>query len=254
LTFKGILKLIMWVGGDNAKKYRSSMVSILQRYYAGDDSLMEDIEANAQSTGPVQQLARASLAAEESDALELPFKKRRMELQLAREEAEIEARIIANRAAEHENEAKRQAAEHENEAKRLANLATKREHLSDITAKYRELCLDTVMDERARLMLKDNFLNMATLNGQALLANENTKPISLSLVAEKLGMRLPANELISIGQEIKKRYVERKGQPPPKHEQLCGGRVTLVNTYTEADRPLLEEVLRWHAERRSIER
>ena len=240
LTFKGILKLIMWVGGENAKKYRSSMVSILQRYYAGDGSLLDDVEANAQSAGPVQQMARASLAAEaapvESDALELPFKKRRMELQLAREEAEVEAKRIANRAAEHENE-----------TKRLANLATKREHLSDVTDKYKALCMDTVMDERARLMLKDNFLNMATLNGQALLANEDSKPISLSLVAENLEMRLPASELISIGQEVKKRYVERHGRPPTKHDQLCGGRVTSVNSYTEADRPLLEEVLRWHA-------
>jgi hypothetical protein len=210
-------------------------------------------------------MARASIAAEavpvEPNALELPFRKRRMELQLAREEVEVEAKRIANRAAEHENEAKQianraaelqnearaKAAEHENETKRLANLATKREHLSDVTDKYKALCVDTVMDERARLMLKDNFLNMAALNEKALLVNEDSKPISLSQVAEKLGMRLPASELISIGQEVKKRYVERHGRPPTKHDQMCGGRVTSVNSYTEADRPLLEEVLRWHA-------
>jgi hypothetical protein len=265
ITFKGALKLIMKISGDHAKKHRSTMVSILQRYYAGDGSLLEDLEANAQSAGPVQQMARASIAAEavpvEPNALELPFRKRRMELQLAREEVEVEAKRIANRAAEHENEAKQianraaelqnearaKAAEHENETKRLANLATKREHLSDVTDKYKALCVDTVMDERARLMLKDNFLNMAALNEKALLVNEDSKPISLSQVAEKLGMRLPASELISIGQEVKKRYVERHGRPPTKHDQMCGGRVTSVNSYTEADRPLLEEVLRWHA-------
>lgn len=43
ITFKGALKLVMWIGGENAKIYRSAMVSILQRYYAGDRSLMEEV-------------------------------------------------------------------------------------------------------------------------------------------------------------------------------------------------------------------
>ena len=97
ITFKGALKLVQWVGGENAEKYRSAMVSILQRYYAGDGSLLEEVEANAQSSGPIQQMARESLAAEkavedEEEALSLPFKKRRMELDMARMEAEGEAR------------------------------------------------------------------------------------------------------------------------------------------------------------------
>ena len=31
--------------------------------------------------------------------------------------------------------------------------------------------------------------------------------------------------------------------PPYKHDQLCDGRVTLVNSYTEQDRPLVTEAL-----------
>jgi hypothetical protein len=30
---------------------------------------------------------------------------------------------------------------------------------------------------------------------------------------------------------------------PPKHEQVCDGRVTRVNSYTERDRDLVEEAL-----------
>lgn len=232
ISFKGALKLVMWIGGEKAKSYRSAMVNILQRYYAGDGSLMDEVEANAQSAGPVQQLARASLVAEaaplpEEDALELPFKKRRMELAMAREEAEIKARQIANRAAE-------------------------REHLSLVVSDYRALCLDKEMDDRARLILKDNFLNMAMLSGsgQALLTDGCSKPISLSLVADEMKLKLSTPELISLGQELKKRYLELHGKPPSKHEQLCGGRVTLVNTYMESDRPLVEQVLRRHAEGR----
>ena len=228
ITFKGVLKLVMLVSGQKAALYRSAMVKILQKYYAGDSSLLEEVETNAQSAGPIQQMARASLVAEavpvEDEALSLPFKKRKMELEMARMEAEVKAKQTTNRAAE-------------------------LELLQACTTSYRELCEDRVMDERARLILKDNFLNMAMLQGSAgggpgLITNG--KPISLSLVAHELGMKIANNDLISIGQELKKRYVDKHGKPPPKHEQLCGGRATLVNTYMEGDRTLLEDVLKWH--------
>ena len=36
ISFKGALKLVMWISGANARKYRATMVEILSRYYAGD--------------------------------------------------------------------------------------------------------------------------------------------------------------------------------------------------------------------------
>ena len=239
ITFKGVLKLIMLVSGQKAALYRSAMVKILQKYYAGDGSLLEEVQANAQSTGPIQQMARASLVAdavpEVSEEIYLPFKRKLAELEVAKRETEVQATKIANRAAE------------------LANLSMERdsarEHLTKIKDSYRELCVDTVMDERARLILKDNFLNMAMLQGPGRLLGNGPiqdKPISLSLVVGELGMKIPTNELISIGAELKKRYVEKHGKEPSKHEQLCGGRITKVNSYMESDRPMVEEVLRWH--------
>jgi choline kinase len=182
-----------------------------------------------------------------------------LELQLAREEAALvsiqhdnDAKRIANQAAEHDSDAKKianQAAEHENEARRLANAMTKRDYVSDVAEKYRDLCGDTVMDERARLMLKDNFLNMAAHEGgKALIADGSSQPISLSLVADEMKVKLSSGELISLGQEVRRRYVEAHGKPPSKHEQLCGGRVTLVNSYFAADKPMIEAVLRAHVE------
>ena len=228
ISFKGVLKLIMMVSGQKAALYRSAMAKILQKYYTGDGSLLEEVEANAQSTGPIQQMARASLVAdavpEASEEIYLPYKRKLAELEVAKRETEVQATKIANRAAE-------------------------LDHLTKIKDSYRELCEDTVMDERARLILKDNFLNMAMLQGPGrLLGNgpNQDKPISLSLVVGELGMKIPTNELISIGAELKKRYVEKHGKEPSKHEQLCGGRMTKVNSYMESDRPLLEEVLRWH--------
>lgn len=253
ISFKGILKLIMHLSGEKAAMHRSAMTKILTRYYAGDGSLVEEVEANAQSAAPVAQMARAALAAEAmpvQNEISLPNKRKLEELEIAKLEADIGSRRAETEARLAETEARRT----ETEARRhLVN----HEHITKCTASYQDMCKDTVMDERARLIFKDLYLNMAMLReqpvaaggGQPLLANgpSPNKPISLSLVAGELGLKIPSNELISIGGELKKRYVEKHGKSPPKHDQLCDGRVTKVNSYLESDRPLVEEVLRWHA-------
>ena len=67
------------------------------------------------------------------------------------------------------------------------------------------------------------------------------------MIAAEMGLKIPSNDLISVGVELKKRYVAKHGKDPSKHDQLCNGRMTKVNSYTESDRALIEEVLRWHA-------
>ena len=243
LDFKGVLKLVMLVSGDKAALYRTAMVKILSRYYAGDDSLTDEIEANAQSASPIAQMARASLAAEQPvQELSLDFKRKREELEMCRMEAEIETMRA-------DVEVKRKAIR----AADLANMAAERDLIAKVTANYNEVCQDTVIDERARLIFKDSFLNIAMLQGPAagpallMDGQVNNKPVSLSMIAAEMGMKIPSNELISIGVELKKRYVAKHGKDPSKHDQLCNGRMTKVNSYTESDRPLIEEVLRWHA-------
>ena len=137
------------------------------------------------------------------------------------------------------------AAEQSVRAAALTNLAT-------VTTSYGALCENTVIDERACLMFKDNYLNLGMMtkapsgrearmitDGQP---TTNT-PISLSMVAVELGLKLQSGELISAGLELSKRFVALHGKPPSKHDQLCGGRMTKVNTYMECDRGLMEEVL-----------
>ena len=226
----------MLVAGHKAAFYRSAMAKILQKHYTGTGSLLDEADASAKQSS--SDIPSSGMVSESSDELYLPYKRKLAELEVAKRETEVQATKIANRAAE------------------LANLGIEREHLMACTSGYRELCEDTVMDERARLILKDNFLNMAMLqapargSGQGLLGGHGalnpSKPISLSLVVGELGLKIPSNELISIGAELKKRYVEKHGKEPGKHEQLCGGRMTRVNSYMESDRPLLEEVLHWH--------
>ena len=261
--FKGILKLAMFLSGEKAAFYRSGMAQIMTSFYAGDSSLIDEIEANAKSNSPISQIAKASLAAVPvQDELSLVRKRKLEELEIARLETEVEAGKLANRSTELANRtmeltniamARDSAREHLTIIRDSA-----REHLTKITASYRELCQDTVIDERARLMLKDNFLNMAMVQadsgaaGQALITNgqapiPQNKPISLSMIATELGLKIPSNDLISIGVELKKRYFQLHGKEPSKHDQLCNGRMTKVNTYMESDRALVDEVLRWYA-------
>ena len=280
VTFKDALQLIMVIGGDEAKETRKQFAETLTRFFAADQSLIADIESNANSTSPIVQLARASLATVPvQDELSLARKRKLEELEIARLETEVEAGKLANRSTElanHTTELTNRTMELTNRTMELTNIAmardsarehltiirdSAREHLTKITASYRELCQDTVIDERARLMLKDNFLNMAMVQadsggaGQALITNgqasvPQNKPISLSMIATELGLRIPSNDLISIGVELKKRYCQLHGKEPSKHDQLCNGRMTKVNTYMESDRSLVDEVLRWYAANR----
>lgn len=238
INFKDALELVMVLPGKIAKETRTQFANIIQRYMAGDEALVNEVRTNAQSDAPIQQMARASLAAEAAapaavepvqDVQALARKRKLEELEI--EQLQLDISI------------KRREAEFE--------------HASKIASTYRELCQDTVMDNRARLMFKDYFLNMImspqqqqpamiTDGGsqQASSPQAPSKPISLSQVAVQMGLKISTPDLISVGGKLRKRYEERHGHPPSKHDQLCDGRMTKVNSYSEADRPLVEEVLR----------
>jgi hypothetical protein len=80
-------------------------------------------------------------------------------------------------------------------------------------------------------------------DGSSQPTSQPAKPISLSLVAAEMGLKIPSSELISLGLALKNRYVSLHGKDPSKHDQLCDGRMTKVNSYMEADRSMVQEVL-----------
>ena len=90
ITFPGALKLVMWLGGENAKDFRTKVVGILTRYFAGDPSLLQDIQANAQSDSPINQFARASLQSESGDGIEPASKRQKLDMPTAEEMAALE--------------------------------------------------------------------------------------------------------------------------------------------------------------------
>jgi hypothetical protein len=153
LTFQGILKLATRVGGENDNKYHAVLLSILQRFHTGDSMLDEEVEFNAPSS---------------EAALQGLSYKRKREMGIAKLEAELQVLQAASRAADLANI----ATEHENEAKHLANITTVHENearrltnIRNITTNYNELCQNTVMDQRACMILKESFINTAMLQG-----------------------------------------------------------------------------------------
>jgi hypothetical protein len=157
------------------------------------------------------------------------FKRRREELELSKLEEEVKAMAQT----------------------RITALRGELEQLSDPQA--------TKLDERTRLMLKDTFMNLFMPPPGKHLAqltdgpSASNTPISISGVATALGYKLTTNESKRVGIDIRKRYQHLHGKPPPKHEQLCDGRLTLVNSYTEQERPLVTEALHAYFARGSEE-
>jgi hypothetical protein len=65
---------MMWLPGEQAKKFRSTAVNILTSYYAGDKTLLDEVWANAQAQAPINEAARAALP--QLDAIEAYGEKR----------------------------------------------------------------------------------------------------------------------------------------------------------------------------------
>ena len=219
ITFVGALKLIMMLPGEAAKTHRSAMADILRRYYAGDVSLIDDLEANALSESPVAQMARASLAAEGgAGEIEDSRKRKREELELRKMEAEIQC------------------------MERNCQVA--------ILDRYTALCTNTEIDERAKLIFKDAILN-AVMVGRAITNGvpNSVQPISISQVAADIGVQVDSKAVMQIGRIASKLYKDKHGETPAKHTQLVNGQAVPVNNYFESDRELVESAIRDHVER-----
>ena len=219
ISFQNAIELIMVLPGKIAKETRTKFADIIHRYMAGDASLAEEIEHNSANDSPIHQLARETLPLE----MDPVTKKRRIDLETRQMEAELVSVENTNRRTRFKIEC-------------------------EIIDKYASLCSNNItIDERARAIFKESLLNMVMVQASAApipALPAIPKPISISTVASELGYKPTAAELIKIGVEVKNLFVARHNRIPPKHEQLLDGRVTQVNSYTEADRDILEDVLR----------
>ena len=219
ITFPGALKLAMFLPGERAKQSRSKMAEILQRYYAGDESLVAEVRANAVSAEPVPVMARASLASEPVDPA-LETRKRQLELE------DMELNIRAKRARV--------------EAMELANVTTVRNELASIK---NDPTIDPVTRYAMELAVKRAF------HQDPPAAIEDAPGIiTISGVAIDLGFAKPdARTAMAIGTTLAALYRNQYGAAPRTVVRLAYNNVVCpVKIYTDRDRDLVEQAVRQH--------
>lgn len=221
LTMDDAILLIMVLPGETAKEVRHQFANIIRRYMAGDQQLVNEINSNASSNSPIAQMARASLGPERGgDEHLVGFKRRREELELLKLEEEIKGMVQT----------------------RIITATAEIERVRDP--------IRSNLDDRTRLMIQDamqnSIMNNTQSGGQGLMIENGpaaNAPISISSVAVTLGYKPTSSDCKRIGMALMKRYRKQHGSQPPKHDQLCDGRVTSVNSYSEKDRVLMVETL-----------
>jgi hypothetical protein len=211
MTLAGLQRLLLLLGGKVAAEFRKIVEETFRRVMGGDRSLIQVIEANAASNAPMQQAYRASLAAEPPSSAvdDVCIKRKRDELEHMKTEMEMKFATIKQ---------------------------------------YQNLCVDTTIDERAKILFKDSLLNSTLIGGRITNgASEDATPISLSQMGVKLGYHLSTDDYKKVGKIMGKLYREAYDAPPTKHTQLVNGQAMEVNTYFAKDKELVKKALEQYA-------
>jgi hypothetical protein len=253
-TIRGLQRLFLMMKGKVAEDFRKMVEGVFSRVVGGDTSLIQTIEANAASDAPLHQMYRRALAQEPVAPAALVVDESVRKRQLDRDEDlfQLELAERKQRLVMLASEAQTKAAEAQMKVVGVQKM---------LMESYSFLCPNQAMDDRAKLLFKDNLLNIATqstpsrLSGSMMLAIEGggssvvhniknlNKPITISTLAAELGYRFDSGQLQSIGKRVANAFREKYGESPGKHEQLVGQASIMVNSYTERDRGLIEKVL-----------
>lgn len=238
MTIRGLQRLLIIQGGKVAADYREIIEGTFTRVMAGDQSLIEVINANAASQAPVQQAFRAALAQEPvAPVLDEAC------LGKKREHNEISQDLLADRKLRLE-EAEFRLKERE---KALEHLHRGMELIDSLKARNN-------MDEQTKLQFEDHIKNVFLSASSQFLPQrvipdgapvESEPTLFVSDVAKKMGYACLDRELISIGRLIAKKFrVKHNGEEPSKRGQKIQGAMVQVNSYTEQDRDLVEQAVR----------
>jgi hypothetical protein len=216
MTLQEIQNLLMILGGKVAADFRQIVLSVFNRYMAGDRSMLTEIQRNAVSTAPIHQAYRQALSQEA--VVDSAGEKRKLERQDALLELELKER----------------------------NMSV----IGSFCGLMTSLNPEWKSDTRLRLQIEDSMKTALFGGQQALITNgeslATSRSISVSQVAHELGVRLKPAESIAIGRAVAAQYREQHGEPPSKHRQWVDGAEREVNSYTERDRRMVERAILAH--------
>lgn len=169
----------MRVGGKNASKWRREMANTLRRYYAGDPSLIQEIQSNLMSDAPLAKLARESLAYDQVNKMvsmpsavpsveqpveqELPFNK---DADKEEEEVPFENKTSGKKRMERQDTQKNdEDLELDREERRLSIAERKQALRREDQALHREDQLDRLtIAERKQALLQDALEHLKTVS------------------------------------------------------------------------------------------
>jgi len=234
MTIQGLQRLLVILGGKHAGEFRTIVLGVFTRYMAGDRSMIEEIQANAVSTAPIHQAYRQALAQE--PVVDGAGAKRQMEREDMLFELEIQERKLAL-------EERKSRMGVELQEKNLQVVQTFSGLMTSLNPDWKN-------DARLRLQIEDSMKTAMFGGQQALITNgespATSRSISVSQVAQELGVRLNHSDSITIGRTLASEYRKEHSEPPSKHRQWVDGAEREVNSYTERDRHLVERVILAH--------
>ena len=215
---------------------RQQFAKIIRRFMAGDQTLHSAIDANAASGSPVAELARGACNDDNIPVEEDPDTRRkrikRDELEMLRMQVEIE-----------ERRANTMRNLQETQEMRMRGIEYSMQLLDRLNPTWQK------SDARFRMQTEDmvkNILTVPVTTASLLTYGEPSKQqatLSISQLAQELGCKKLLNSQLSlVGSRAARLFRTRYGKEPTKHRQWVDGAERDINTYTEADRPLLTQV------------
>ena len=270
LYFKDAIELIMVLPGKVAKQTRQQFADIITRYFAGDASLIPEVQANAASENPVNVMARAALENDDPTQIavavptavgnELLAPVENLDPTLRKRQLEREDMLLAlevderRRRLELEVDERRRRLEIEVDERRQL---LKANALGDVRTGIeiiKMLYPAGPMDERFAMQMEDLVKNILFTPGQAPMMIDNgalqssvnpTQSISVSVVVAEMGFTKATDAQVqAIGKRMAAKYREAYGSEPTKHKQYVKGNYIQVNSYTEKDRGMMQSAVR----------
>ena len=239
MTIPGLQRLLMILGSKVAAEYRPLLASAYSCVMNEGMSLIEVVNANPASHTPLQQAQAVGLVKELGSPSGV---KRRERVEKEELDLELEERRV------HLEETKLRL-----EETRLKIAKAKCEHALSAVEMIETLKSKSAVDKRTQLQFEDHIKSLvftpqpspADLEADHQSPSKQTIALNVSAVVADLGYHHCMDvDLMKIGRAMAAKYRETYKSAPPKHMQSVKGKMIPVNSYTEHDRSLMEQVIR----------
>lgn len=241
---EGAIALLHYLPGDKAKSFRRAARKILLRYIAGDETLIHEVNHNAASDHPINQMARESLAAgdkrkrdAEEDPRILALKLHGLQLDNDLKDQELVRARLQNETL---------VIEHDREKTEIKKVNA--EVVQSLKQQLDQVNADSKLDDRTKLLIKDSVINTLVIG------NPNTGPndvfsgdkrwLTVSTRVAELGFKgkdaVWSRAGIYMAQKYRQKY---PGQKIGTHDQGVNGAMRPVNSYTYRDVDMMDEAI-----------